>query len=63
MFMWYNDFFSWIKKKLPFIIGFSITLAVVVVVMSCTVIRDGVTRDIRQSLVNTEVIKYEETQN
>lgn len=60
--MWYNDFFLWIKKKLLYIIGFSITLFVVVVVMSCTVIRDGVTRDIRQSLVNTEVIKYEETQ-
>lgn len=52
---------NWVKKKLPYIIGFSITLFVVVVVMSCTVIRDGVTRDIRQSLVNTEVFEYEET--
>lgn len=59
--MWYNDLFSWIKKKLPYIIGFSITLVVVVFAVSCTVIRDGVTRDIRQSLVNTEVMKYEET--
>ena len=52
---------NWFKKKIPYVIGFSITLAVVVFAVSCTVIRDGVTRDIRQSLVNTEVIKYEET--
>ena len=52
---------NWFKKKIPYVIGFSIILVVVVFAVSCTVIRDGVTRDIRQSLVNTEVIKYEET--
>lgn len=57
----FSSVFNWVKKKLPYIIGFSITLAVVVFAMSCTVIRDGVTRDIRQSLVNTEVFKNEET--
>lgn len=59
----FSNVLKWVKNKLPYIIGLSITLAVVVVVMSCTVIRDGVTRDIRQSLVNTEVNEYEKTEN